>query len=96
MYPVGNIGNHVILELITQLPFLCTTNDIHDTNLIQHIVNNVEYKKDTTSWFIPLLLKQPESSICHLLWHILEQDDKSISSFEILENIIAQGSPDIM
>ncbi|KAG2196055.1 hypothetical protein INT47_008149 [Mucor saturninus] len=95
-YPLGNIGNHFIVQLVTQLPFLCTTDDIQSTDLIQQILNNVEYKKETEAWLIPLLMKQPESSICNLLWNILEQNDKSTSSFELLKSIISQGSPDII
>jgi hypothetical protein len=90
------MGNHLILQLVMQLPFLCTTDDIDSTELIQQIVNNVEYTKDTTRWLLPLLMKQPESSICNLLWHVLEQDDKSHSSYELLEELIAQVPSDIM
>lgn len=81
---------------MTQLSFLCTTNDIGSTELIQQIVSNVDYEKETTAWLLPLLMKQPESSICNLLWHVLEQDDKSSSSFMFLEDLIAQGSSAIM
>lgn len=82
--------------LVSKLPYLCTTEDINSNEIIQLIMDNVEFTKETTQWLVPLLIKSPEQSVCGLLFHVLEQNEKSQSSYELLGELMSHNSADIM
>lgn len=85
-----------IVQLIKELPGLCKTTEINSEELIQTIIDRVEYDLDKRGWMVPLCMKQPESSVYNLLLHVVHQDSMSQSCYVLLGDIIAEGDSNIM
>ncbi|KAI8076271.1 hypothetical protein BDF21DRAFT_66511 [Thamnidium elegans] len=95
-FPIKGLGRHLIPLLVEKLPLICTTDDINSNELVQLIMDNVEYNKETMHWLIPLLIRKPEISVCNLLLNVLEQNDKSQPSYDLLSDLIVQNSSDFI
>lgn len=85
-----------IVQLITELPNLCKTSEIVSEELIQAIIDHVEYDPDKRGWMVPLCMKQPESSVCNLLLHVVHQDNMSQPCYELLGDLITEGNSNII
>jgi hypothetical protein len=59
-------------------------------------MDTIDYTNNTIPWLAPLIVKDPESSVCNLLMHVVQQDEKSKTSFDLLGHLISQNSSDIM
>ncbi len=86
----------LIIQLVIDLPYLCKTTDINSEELVQALIEKIDYDKDSTGWMVSLCNKYPESSVCNLLFHIIHKDKKSESSFDLLGDIIMDSSTETM
>ncbi|CAO3634881.1 unnamed protein product [Mucor hiemalis] len=94
-YPMyKEMSKQLIIQLITNLPQLCKTTEIDSEELIQTIIDHVDYD-NTKVWLVSLCMKQPESSVCNLLLHVIHQDTMSQSCYELLGDIIAKDNADV-
>ncbi|GAA5817484.1 hypothetical protein MFLAVUS_011032 [Mucor flavus] len=95
-FPIKKLGFHLVPLLVEKLPLLCTTDDIDSNELVQLIMDKVAYNKKTMHWLIPLLIRKPEISACNLLLNVLEQNNKSQPSYDLLSDLIVQNSSDFI
>lgn len=86
-------GGHLIPVLVTQLPYLCTWDHIQDAEVVQATLDRITSSYES---FVPMVLNQPETSVCHLLLHIIQQNNRAASSFEFMSFLISNTPDQIM
>lgn len=80
---------HLIPQLVTTLPHVFSCSKIKDNELMQRIFDEVKRSSDEViERLTPMVMNQPEPSICYLLMHIAQQDSQSQFSFDMLSHLI--------
>jgi hypothetical protein len=71
------------------LPGLFSCSKITDNQVIQSVIDQaVDPSDEMISRLIPMLMNQPEPSICYLLMHIAQQDTRSQFAYDMLMHLI--------
>ncbi|GAN07701.1 hypothetical protein MAM1_0172d07203 [Mucor ambiguus] len=79
----------LVPQLVMALPRLFSCSEITDTKVIQSITDQVVDSSDEMIHRLtPMLMNQPESSICYLLMHIAQQDTHSQFAYAMLTHLI--------
>ncbi|KAL9548394.1 hypothetical protein MBANPS3_005703 [Mucor bainieri] len=88
---------HLVPQLVMALPRLFSCAHITDSEMIQRIVDQVvDYSDKVISRLTPMLMNQPEPSICYLLMHIAQQDTHSQFAYDMLTHLIdSQTEPTV-
>lgn len=80
---------HLVPQLAMTLPGLFSCSKITDNQVIQSVIDQaVDPSDEMISRLIPMLMNQPEPSICYLLMHIAQQDTRSQFAYDILMHLI--------
>lgn len=80
---------HLIPQLVTTLPHLFSCSEIKDNDLIQRTLDEtVKPSDEVIEKLTPMVMNQPEPSICYLLMHIIQQDSQSQFAFDMLSHLI--------
>ncbi|KAL7313618.1 hypothetical protein PS15m_007342 [Mucor circinelloides] len=80
---------HLVPQLAMTLPRLFSCSEIKDNQVIQSILDQVVDSSDEIiSRLTPMLMNQPEPSICYLLMHIAQQDTHAQFAYDMLTHLI--------
>lgn len=80
---------HLVPQLAMTLPRLFSCSEIKDNQVIQSILDQVVDSSDEIiSRLTPMLMNQPEPSICYLLMHIAQQDTHTQFAYAMLTHLI--------
>ncbi|KAF1804576.1 hypothetical protein V8B55DRAFT_1499181 [Mucor lusitanicus] len=82
---------HLVPRLVMTLPRLFSCSKITGNQVIQGIIDQVvDSSNEMTSRLAPMMMNQPEPSICYLLMHIAQQDAHSQFAYDMLTHLISK------